>query len=160
MMVIIIVCCYIIKNLQTFDQICSDISALSCLYIFWYLIPESLSPLYRTTMHVCVWCPFPVSVADLSTQNVIILWQYTYSSYSEFALSNIFRFLTGTARTSLVVTVGPSPRHRGETASTIMFGQRVRFLAHFDFFWLSMKLVECIIYLFFYFNSQLYYLYD
>ncbi|CAL5432870.1 unnamed protein product [Camellia sinensis] len=30
----------------------------------------------------------------------------------------------GTARTSLVVTVGPSPRHRGETASTIMFGQR------------------------------------
>ncbi|XP_072967699.1 kinesin-like protein KIN-UB [Typha angustifolia] len=30
----------------------------------------------------------------------------------------------GTARTSLVVTIGPSPRHRGETASTIMFGQR------------------------------------
>lgn len=30
----------------------------------------------------------------------------------------------GTARTSLVVTVGPSPRHRGETASTISFGQR------------------------------------
>uniref|UniRef100_A0A5B6YKD6 Kinesin-like protein n=1 Tax=Davidia involucrata TaxID=16924 RepID=A0A5B6YKD6_DAVIN len=30
----------------------------------------------------------------------------------------------GTARTSLIVTVGPSPRHRGETASTIMFGQR------------------------------------
>ena len=33
--------------------------------------------------------------------------------------------LTGTARTSLVITIGPSPRHRGETASTIMFGQRV-----------------------------------
>uniref|UniRef100_A0A6M2F4P0 Kinesin-like protein n=1 Tax=Populus davidiana TaxID=266767 RepID=A0A6M2F4P0_9ROSI len=32
--------------------------------------------------------------------------------------------LTGTARTSLVITIGPSPRHRGETASTIMFGQR------------------------------------
>ncbi|KAK3001477.1 hypothetical protein RJ639_021873 [Escallonia herrerae] len=31
---------------------------------------------------------------------------------------------TGTARTSLVITIGPSPRHRGETASTIMFGQR------------------------------------
>lgn len=31
----------------------------------------------------------------------------------------------GTARTSLVVTIGPSPRHRGETSSTIMFGQRV-----------------------------------
>ncbi|GFZ06939.1 armadillo repeat kinesin 3 [Actinidia rufa] len=30
----------------------------------------------------------------------------------------------GTARTSLVGTIGPSPRHRGETASTIMFGQR------------------------------------
>jgi kinesin family protein 5 len=30
----------------------------------------------------------------------------------------------GTARTSLVVTIGPSPRHRGETASTISFGQR------------------------------------
>ncbi|CAK9173131.1 unnamed protein product [Ilex paraguariensis] len=30
----------------------------------------------------------------------------------------------GTARTSLIITVGPSPRHRGETASTIMFGQR------------------------------------
>ncbi|XWS38476.1 hypothetical protein CRYUN_Cryun19dG0134600 [Craigia yunnanensis] len=30
----------------------------------------------------------------------------------------------GTARTSLVITIGPSPHHRGETASTIMFGQR------------------------------------
>ncbi|XP_019156515.1 PREDICTED: kinesin-like protein KIN-UB [Ipomoea nil] len=30
----------------------------------------------------------------------------------------------GTARTSLVITIGPSPRHRGETASTISFGQR------------------------------------
>ncbi|KAL6494062.1 hypothetical protein OROGR_031971 [Orobanche gracilis] len=30
----------------------------------------------------------------------------------------------GTSRTSLVVTIGPSPRHRAETASTIMFGQR------------------------------------
>ncbi|KAM0904004.1 hypothetical protein ACQ4PT_018306 [Festuca glaucescens] len=30
----------------------------------------------------------------------------------------------GTARTSLVVTIGPSPKHRGETTSTIMFGQR------------------------------------
>lgn len=31
---------------------------------------------------------------------------------------------SGTARTSLVITIGPSPRHRGETASTILFGQR------------------------------------
>ncbi|XP_021858949.2 kinesin-like protein KIN-UB [Spinacia oleracea] len=30
----------------------------------------------------------------------------------------------GTARTSLVITIGPSPRHRGETTSTILFGQR------------------------------------
>ncbi|KAI4354905.1 hypothetical protein L6164_003730 [Bauhinia variegata] len=30
----------------------------------------------------------------------------------------------GTARTSLIVTIGPSPRHRGETSSTILFGQR------------------------------------
>ncbi|XP_042384424.1 kinesin-like protein KIN-UB [Zingiber officinale] len=30
----------------------------------------------------------------------------------------------GSARTSLVITIGPSPRHRGETSSTIMFGQR------------------------------------
>ncbi|MBA0583195.1 hypothetical protein Gorai_014064, partial [Gossypium raimondii] len=30
----------------------------------------------------------------------------------------------GTARTSLIVTIGPSPRHRGETTSTILFGQR------------------------------------
>ncbi|KAG8073508.1 hypothetical protein GUJ93_ZPchr0006g42140 [Zizania palustris] len=30
----------------------------------------------------------------------------------------------GTARTSLVVTVGPSARHLSETSSTIMFGQR------------------------------------
>ncbi|KAF7137717.1 hypothetical protein RHSIM_Rhsim07G0026100 [Rhododendron simsii] len=30
----------------------------------------------------------------------------------------------GTARTSLIVTIGPSPRHRAETASTILFGQR------------------------------------
>ncbi|KAL0464669.1 UNVERIFIED_CONTAM: Kinesin-like protein KIN-UB [Sesamum latifolium] len=31
---------------------------------------------------------------------------------------------SGTSRTSLVVTIGPSPRHRAETASTILFGQR------------------------------------
>ncbi|XP_060964296.1 kinesin-like protein KIN-UB [Cannabis sativa] len=30
----------------------------------------------------------------------------------------------GSARTSLIITVGPSPRHRGETTSTILFGQR------------------------------------
>ncbi|KAG8382347.1 hypothetical protein BUALT_Bualt05G0067900 [Buddleja alternifolia] len=30
----------------------------------------------------------------------------------------------GTARTSLIITIGPSPRHRGETSSTITFGQR------------------------------------
>ncbi|KAL9315118.1 hypothetical protein ACSQ67_016119 [Phaseolus vulgaris] len=39
----------------------------------------------------------------------------------------------GTARTSLIVTIGPSPRHRGETSSTILFGQRVRKINTFLF---------------------------
>ncbi|CAN4111740.1 unnamed protein product [Withania somnifera] len=30
----------------------------------------------------------------------------------------------GTSRTSLVITIGPSPRHRAETSSTVLFGQR------------------------------------
>ncbi|KAK1556667.1 hypothetical protein Q3G72_009796 [Acer saccharum] len=39
----------------------------------------------------------------------------------------------GIARTSLIVTIGPSPRHRGETASTILFGQReIGIAAMFD----------------------------
>ncbi|XP_010277407.1 PREDICTED: kinesin-like protein KIN-UB isoform X1 [Nelumbo nucifera] len=53
----------------------------------------------------------------------------------------------GTARTSLVVTIGPSPRHRGETASTIMFGQRamkvenmVRIKEEFDYKSLARRL--------------------
>ncbi|KAJ4954754.1 hypothetical protein NE237_011537 [Protea cynaroides] len=53
----------------------------------------------------------------------------------------------GTARTSLIVTIGPSPRHRGETASTIMFGQRamkvenmVRIKEEFDYKSLSRRL--------------------
>ncbi|KAK9103540.1 hypothetical protein Sjap_020794 [Stephania japonica] len=53
----------------------------------------------------------------------------------------------GTARTSLVVTIGPSPRHRGETASTIMFGQRamkvenmVKIKEEFDYKSLARKL--------------------
>lgn len=53
----------------------------------------------------------------------------------------------GTARTSLVVTIGPSPRHRGETASTILFGQRamkvenmMRIKEEFDYKSLSRKL--------------------
>ncbi|CAL5360964.1 unnamed protein product [Camellia sinensis] len=32
----------------------------------------------------------------------------------------------GSARTSLIVTIGPSSRHHAETSSTIMFGQRLR----------------------------------
>ncbi|GAB4852158.1 hypothetical protein Ancab_016348 [Ancistrocladus abbreviatus] len=32
--------------------------------------------------------------------------------------------ISGTTRTSLIVTIGPSPHHRGETVSTILFGQR------------------------------------
>ncbi|XP_057976992.1 kinesin-like protein KIN-UA isoform X2 [Malania oleifera] len=53
----------------------------------------------------------------------------------------------GTARTSLVVTIGPSPRHRGETASTIMFGQRamkvenmLKIKEEFDYKSLSIRL--------------------
>ncbi|KAI3877139.1 hypothetical protein MKX03_023849 [Papaver bracteatum] len=53
----------------------------------------------------------------------------------------------GTARTSLIVTIGPSPRHRGETSSTIMFGQRamkvenmVKIKEEFDYKSLSRRL--------------------
>ncbi|XP_048132099.1 kinesin-like protein KIN-UA isoform X2 [Rhodamnia argentea] len=53
----------------------------------------------------------------------------------------------GTARTSLVITIGPSPRHRGETMSTIMFGQRamkvenmLKLKEEFDYKSLSRKL--------------------
>ncbi|CAJ1928235.1 unnamed protein product [Sphenostylis stenocarpa] len=55
--------------------------------------------------------------------------------------------LISTARTSLVITIGPSPRHRGETASTIMFGQRamkvenmVKLKEEFDYKSLSRRL--------------------
>ncbi|KAL3645606.1 hypothetical protein CASFOL_010786 [Castilleja foliolosa] len=53
----------------------------------------------------------------------------------------------GTARTSLIITIGPSPRHRGETTSTIMFGQRamkvenmVKIKEEFDYKSLSRRL--------------------
>ncbi|XP_075522869.1 kinesin-like protein KIN-UB isoform X2 [Primulina tabacum] len=53
----------------------------------------------------------------------------------------------GTARTSLIITIGPSPRHRGETSSTIMFGQRamkvenmLKIKEEFDYKSLSRKL--------------------
>ncbi|XLS57277.1 hypothetical protein HN51_007032 [Arachis hypogaea] len=50
------------------------------------------------------------------------------SAHVPFRDSKLTRLLRdsfgGTARTSLVITIGPSPKHRGETASTIMFGQR------------------------------------
>ncbi|GAB2224197.1 hypothetical protein Droror1_Dr00004948 [Drosera rotundifolia] len=53
----------------------------------------------------------------------------------------------GSARTSLIVTIGPSPRHRGETTSTILFGQRamkvenmLKIKEEFDYKSLSRKL--------------------
>ncbi|XP_031269693.1 kinesin-like protein KIN-UB isoform X2 [Pistacia vera] len=53
----------------------------------------------------------------------------------------------GTARTSLIVTIGPSPRHRGETSTTILFGQRamkvenmLKIKEEFDYKSLSRKL--------------------
>lgn len=54
------------------------------------------------------------------------LWRLLMYIFSYFYISYLtVKISTGTARTSLVITIGPSPRHRGETASTIMFGQRV-----------------------------------
>ncbi|KAL2668092.1 hypothetical protein AAZV13_01G109400 [Glycine max] len=50
------------------------------------------------------------------------------NSHVPFRDSKLTRLLRdsfgGTARTSLIVTIGPSPRYRGETSSTILFGQR------------------------------------
>ncbi|ONK71845.1 uncharacterized protein A4U43_C04F12980 [Asparagus officinalis] len=60
----------------------------------------------------------------------------------------------GTARTSLIITVGPSARHYSETASTIMFGQRamkvvniVKLKEEFDYESLCRKLEYQIDYL-------------
>ncbi|CAF1925187.1 unnamed protein product [Brassica napus] len=73
------------------------------------------------------------------------------SSHVPFRDSKLTRLLRdsfgGTARTSLVITIGPSPRHRGETTSTIMFGQRamkvenmVKLKEEFDYKSLSKRL--------------------
>ncbi|KAL1199080.1 Kinesin-like protein KIN-UA [Cardamine amara subsp. amara] len=73
------------------------------------------------------------------------------SSHVPFRDSKLTRLLRdsfgGTARTSLVITIGPSPRHRGETTSTIMFGQRamkvenmVKLKEEFDYKSLSRRL--------------------
>lgn len=77
-------------------------------------------------------------VAAFSAYLYILVLDEKYSADIVFywSLSNFYNvdmwpmISTGTARTSLVITIGPSPRHRGETTSTIMFGQRVPF----DFF--------------------------
>lgn len=60
----------------------------------------------------------------------------------------------GTARTSLVITIGPSARHYSETASTIMFGQRamkvvnmVKLREEFDYESLCRKLENQVDYL-------------
>ncbi|KAK2372221.1 armadillo repeat kinesin [Trifolium repens] len=73
------------------------------------------------------------------------------SAHVPFRDSKLTRLLRdsfgGTARTSLVITIGPSPRHRGETASTIMFGQRamkvenmIKLKEEFDYKSLSRRL--------------------
>ncbi|KAI4315323.1 hypothetical protein L6164_028147 [Bauhinia variegata] len=73
------------------------------------------------------------------------------SAHVPFRDSKLTRLLRdsfgGTARTSLVITIGPSPLHRGETASTIMFGQRamkvenmVKLKEEFDYKNLSRRL--------------------
>ncbi|XP_027336337.1 kinesin-like protein KIN-UB [Abrus precatorius] len=49
----------------------------------------------------------------------------THVPFRDSKLTRLLRdSFGGTARTSLIVTIGPSPRHRGETSSTILFGQR------------------------------------
>lgn len=84
---------------------------------------------FSVLVHILVsdllpWIPVFVLTAmyvlqDIETILKVILWSlFTVSLY------NCYHF-AGTARTSLIVTIGPSPRHRGETASTILFGQRV-----------------------------------
>ncbi|TQD86035.1 hypothetical protein C1H46_028421 [Malus baccata] len=73
------------------------------------------------------------------------------SSHVPFRDSKLTRLLKdsfgGSARTSLIVTIGPSPRHRGETTSTILFGQRamkvenmLKIKEEFDYKSLSRKL--------------------
>ncbi|XP_061339164.1 kinesin-like protein KIN-UB [Gastrolobium bilobum] len=73
------------------------------------------------------------------------------SSHVPFRDSKLTRMLRdsfgGTARTSLIVTIGPSPHHRGETSSTILFGQRamkvenmLKIKEEFDYKSLSRKL--------------------
>lgn len=60
----------------------------------------------------------------------------------------------GSARTSLIITIGPSARHHAETASTIMFGQRamkivnmVKLKEEFDYESLCRKLENQVDYL-------------
>lgn len=57
-------------------------------------------------------------------QDIEVISKVILRSLFIVSLYNCHHF-AGTARTSLIVTIGPSPRHRGETASTILFGQRV-----------------------------------
>lgn len=61
-----------------------------------------------------------------------------------YVLLHIGYCITGTARTSLIVTIGPSPRHRGETASTILFGQRVSSYILKDFKDLALNCLACV----------------
>jgi kinesin family member 5 len=49
----------------------------------------------------------------------------TFFQFHEMFISLLKSSISGTARTSLIVTIGPSARHYSETSSTIMFGQRV-----------------------------------
>ena len=51
--------------------------------------------------------------------------QFSLQIAAKHAHTGVYFCVVGTAKTSLVITIGPSPLHRGETTSTIMFGQRV-----------------------------------
>lgn len=79
--------------------------------IHWGLCVLGNSTFHFSSMHV-------LRAFDITTQPIVDIVAIPFSLV----------LVAGTARTSLVVTIGPSPRHRGETASTILFGQRVSFV--------------------------------
>lgn len=52
----------------------------------------------------------------------LMVWSYHDITGPDFG---VHFYWIGSARTSLIITIGPSARHHAETTSTIMFGQRV-----------------------------------
>lgn len=72
------------------------------------------------------------------------LFMLCSQTFSQFAYElMIVLTLLGSARTSLIITIGPSSQYHAETASTIMFGQRVSWICYcfFSFFPMLSSLV-------------------